>query len=351
MRKILVLSPLVTVLLAVTAAAQQAEPESQPANAAARVAKDAKDRAAVVAVMKEGQAALQDENFEAAIAAFRKATELEPQNGRAWHLLGYSLHGSKRLDEALKVHLKATEFKEVAHIATYNVACVYSLKGDKKLALEWLQKAVALGFNDKNQVANDPDFDNLRDDPAFKQLVASLAEGVQPFVVTTDRRSARVAYFSGNGSPGQLAIDYGVVEWNDKRFGEALASPKFVGRKWRLGSDFWTTLDTSMPLRINGVEIPAGYWYLTVEHKGDQKLVLGVHDPVAVRSQHIDPFRAELVKGGIEVPMTYARTADVQKQLDIGITLPSGAKTKGSLHVRFGPHELTADVEIGLGSK
>jgi len=305
------------------------------------------DAAAVSAVMKEGQAAVQDGNFTAAIESFKKATEMDPKNGRAWHMLGYSLHAANRLDEALPVHMKAAEFKQVAPVATYNIACVYSLKGDKDKAMQWLEKAVSLGFNDKEQVVNDTDFAGMKDDPRFQKLVSGLGTAVQPFVVTTERRSARVAYFAGNGSPGQLAIDYGPVDWSDK-FDSVIDSPKSVGKRWRFGSDFWTTLDTSLPLRIAGVEIQPGIYYLTIRNDGDHKFALGVHDPVAVKKQHIDPFRAELVQGGIDVPLTYAKADSVQNKLDVAITLPDGEKTKGTLRVRFGGHTLTADVEIGL---
>ena len=306
-----------------------------------------KDKQAVAAALRDGQTALADSDFEAGIAAFRKVTELDPANARGWQLLGYCLHAQKRLDEALPIHLKAAEFKEVAPVATYNVACVYSLKGDKDKAIEWLQKAIALGFNDAAQLAGDTDFDGMRDDPRLQKLAANLGTGVQVFQPTTNRHSARLAYFGGKGSPGQIAIDYAVLEWQD-RFEQALASPKFVGKKWRFGSDFWTTMDNSMPLRIGGVEIPAGYWYLTLEHRGEHKFVLGVHDPVEVRKLHVDPFRAELVTGGIEVPLHYMAAKEPHKELEIGISMPLGEQQKGTFAVGFGGHELSADVVVDL---
>jgi tetratricopeptide (TPR) repeat protein len=134
----------------------------------------AQGREAAEASFREGQAAVQSGEFETAVAAFRKATEVDPSFGRAWHMLGYSLHAAGKLDEALKIHLKAAEFADVAPVATYNVACVHSLKGDKDKAFEWLGKAVALGFGDGAQLANDTDFDNIRDDPRFKKLADSM---------------------------------------------------------------------------------------------------------------------------------------------------------------------------------
>jgi tetratricopeptide repeat protein len=303
----------------------------------------AQDRAAAEAAFRDGQTAVQGKEFMDAVAAFQKATEADPGFGRAWHMLGYSLHAAGKLDEALKIHLKATEFPDVAPVATYNVACVHSLKGDKDKAFEWLGKAVALGFGDGAQLANDSDFDNIRDDPRFKKIADAMGKSVQAFVVTTGRKSARVAYFAAKGSPGQIAIDYSPIPWR-ATYDQQIESPKLIGRKWRFGSDFWTTLDTSMPLSIAGVEIPAGYWYLTLEHK----FVLGVHDPAAVRKQHLDPFQCERLQGGIEVPLAHATSEKVADVLEVAIALEKTERTKGSLRVRFGGHELTADVKIGL---
>jgi hypothetical protein len=103
-----------------------------------------------------------------------------------------------------------------------------------------------------------------------------------------------------------------------------------------------------MPIVIGGVEIPAGYWYLTLEHKGGLEFVLGVHDPVEVRKQHLDPFKADQLKGGIAVPMKHASCEKTAETLEVGIALDKGERTKGALRVRFGGHELSAEVKIGL---
>lgn len=306
----------------------------------------AQDKAAVDAAMSTGQKAIEAGDFAAAAKAFKTATDLDPANGRGWQLLGYSLHADKRLDEALPVHLKAAEFKDVAPVALYNAACVYSLKGERDKAIEYLQKAVASGFNDQDQLAGDSDFDGMRDDPRLVKLAETLASGVQVFSPTTNRHSARLAYFTRHGSPGQIAIDYAVLPWQDQ-FEQTLKSPKFTGKRWRLGADFWTTMDNSMPLRIGGVVIPAGYWYLTLERRGDD-FVLGVHDPVAVKKQHIDPYRADLVRDGIEVPLQHTVADKVHPQLEIAITLPPGEQHQGEFRVGFGGHELTAKVAIDL---
>ncbi len=313
----------------------------------AQVDAGAKTPSPAASAMADGEAAVQAGKFDAGIAAFRKATELAPKDGRGWHMLGYCLHAAGRLDEALQVHLKAAGFPDVAPMAIYNVACVHSLKGDKDQAIAWLQKAIANGFNDAGQLAGDSDFDGLRADPRFQALAAQLASGITVYAPITPRRSARVAYFRGKGSPGQLAIDYAVLEWQDK-FDAALTSPKFQGKKWRFGGEFWTTLDNSMPLRFGTVTVPPGYWYLTLEQRGERQFVLGVHDPATVRKQHLDPYRADQLQGGIEVPLQYRAAATAHPQLEIAVSLPPGELEHGQFAVGFGGHELSADVVVGV---
>jgi tetratricopeptide (TPR) repeat protein len=308
-------------------------------------------------LFQEGATAANEGDFAKAIPALKMVTEAEPKNARAWLLLGYSLHGNKQLDDALPVHLKAAEFPEVAGVATYNVACVYSLKGDKDKAFEWLGKAVDAGFSQAEHMETDSDMDGIRDDARFAEVQKRMqakakeagARNTSPrvFEVTTTRKSARVAFFSANGSPGQLAIDYGPVAWQAK-YDKAIDSPKLVGKKWRFGKDCWTSLDSSLDLTFGDVPVPAGYYYLTLEHRGDHKFVLGLHDAAAVRKQRIDAFQAEKLQGGLEVPLTYEAVEEEAAELQIAVKTTKGDMKAGQLVVHFGKHRLTAPVGIAL---
>src|SRR5712671_659744 len=170
----------------------------------------AQEKVDVQKLQTQAQEAVQSEQWDVAAAAFKKLTEAEPKEGRNWHMLGYTLHAAGKLDEALKVHLKAAEFPEVAPVATYNAACVYALKGDKDKAFELLGKAIERGFAQPGQLDQDSDMDSLRADPRFKDIVAQTkkkAEAgggrgqVQVFAPLTKRMGQRVAFFGGGGAP------------------------------------------------------------------------------------------------------------------------------------------------------
>lgn len=62
----------------------------------------------------------------------------------------------------------------------YNLACEYSLIGDKDKAMATLQEAAAPGELTSTNLEQDSDFDNIRQDPAFKEFVKELQAKERP---------------------------------------------------------------------------------------------------------------------------------------------------------------------------
>jgi Tfp pilus assembly protein PilF len=305
---------------------------------------------------KAAQAAVQAGEFGKAVAAFQKLTEADPKDGRAWHMLGYCLHAEGKLDEALKIHQKACEFPDVAAVASYNAACVFALKKDKENALSWLEKAVERGFSQPEYLETDTDLDFLRKEPRFEKILAGVQKmakdmpvGLQAYVQDVERRNTRIAWFSGNDSHGQVALDYSPVPWQAK-YEAAFAAGKLRGTKWRLGSNFWTSLDTSVGLVIGGVKVPAGYYYVTAEQRDEQTFVLVLHDAVAVKKLRLDAFECQKLQGGIDLPMQHVGGQDVVDHLDIKLEADEKPNDHGTLTVRFGGHVLTAAIVASLGT-
>jgi beta-lactamase regulating signal transducer with metallopeptidase domain/Tfp pilus assembly protein PilF len=73
------------------------------------------------------------------------------------------------------------EIKESGSVnSMYNLACAYSLKGDKKRAFEALQNAIENGFNNTHHMQEDDDLQLIQGDPHFYQLVR-LSKDLQLF--------------------------------------------------------------------------------------------------------------------------------------------------------------------------
>ncbi len=322
-------------LLAAPLAAQEIKPVPVDTKALSRTAQDA----------------VQEGDWEVAVASFRKLTEVDPKDARAWHMLGYSLHAQGKLDEALVVHEKAATFPEVGGVASYNCACVHALRGDKEKAIAWLEKAADKGFGNVEHIENDSDMDGLRSDPRFQKVIAKMktnpaprgAGGFMVYTPVTERKGARLALFSQSGSPGQLAIDYGPVLWKDS-YDQKVGDPAFAGRKWRFGRDYWTSLDSNLAIELGGVKVPAGHYYLTVQRNQDGAFQLDLHDASAVKAQKLDAFQCDKLGAGIVVPMTHGKVDDVQDKL--AITLEMDGQVKGELVVRYGPHRLACPLVL-----
>lgn len=59
----------------------------------------------------------------------------------------------------------------------YNAACGYALSGNKGRALEFLEKAIDLGYNNLEHLKNDPDLASIRGRRKYKALVERLEQG------------------------------------------------------------------------------------------------------------------------------------------------------------------------------
>ncbi len=117
---------------------------------------------------------MSNESFEEAAKAFSKVVSIAPDRGNAWFGYGYSLHMSGQIDKAIEAHKKAATFDQFKGIATYNLACAYSLKDMKDKAIAALEQAVELGFGDVDQLEGDSDLDNIRQEKQYKTLLESL---------------------------------------------------------------------------------------------------------------------------------------------------------------------------------
>ncbi|GAB1470808.1 hypothetical protein MASR2M66_16860 [Chloroflexota bacterium] len=113
------------------------------------------------------------ERYDDAEAAYRKAIELNPSDANAYYNLGILLSDEhfKRYDDAEAAYHKAIEINSSYEKAYSNLACLKSITGDIKSAFEFLEKASKLEGFDPAWAWEDPDLENIRNDPRFVQIV------------------------------------------------------------------------------------------------------------------------------------------------------------------------------------
>jgi len=189
---------------------------------------------------------------------------------------------------------------------------------------------------------------------AFVAVLSAHAQQPKPVIVAEggtpdDRASARVLYWNTKKdvSAGQLAIDYGRPVWKSIYEDATKFDAMTKGKIWRMGSNFWTNLDTSLPLKISGREVPPGYYYLGLHRSAEgSNWSLAFLDPMEVRAVDLDAFDINKGRPRFEVPMTLAETRTKAEKLTITLSYPKEAVGKVTLKVAWGTLTLTAPIDV-----
>lgn len=132
--------------------------------------------------LPEANARIQSKDFEGAVRILDAVVAREPQNVRAWTLLGSAHHQNKQYDSAIAAYQKLLAIRPNAATVLYNMGCAYALKKDADRAFEWLNKAKATGAMDMTTIQNDTDLAAYRNDPRFAALLPTPADFANPFV-------------------------------------------------------------------------------------------------------------------------------------------------------------------------
>src|SRR5262249_38582780 len=117
----------------------------------------------------------------AAREIFERTTEEQPEYAQGWSYLGLTDAMLGRCDEAIREGKRATEILPftkdswTGSIWIRNLAAIYTWCGDKDSALQQLKTAAELPTGiTYGELKTSPDWDSLRGDPRFDQIVASL---------------------------------------------------------------------------------------------------------------------------------------------------------------------------------
>jgi hypothetical protein len=181
----------------------------------------------------------------------------------------------------------------------------------------------------------------------------SLAQegGLEAFGGEAQRVSTSIAYFAQPSenefvSAGGVAINYGQPEWKaeyEEQFDELTK-----GKRWRFGNNFWTTLDTNLPLTIAGTEVAPGYYYLVLERSNEDQWSLVLLDPKPIQAKKLDASGAEDTSGGVSAPLTPAESAEPAVKLTVKLVRNEENIKKATLEIQWGTRKLTAPIEVGV---
>ncbi len=122
-----------------------------------------------------GEALRMRGDFEEALQSFEIVRQEKEDDLGVLMAMAWCFKRIDRLDKAIESMKHAYLSSPKVAVVHYNLACYYSLAGDKEEALSWLARAIRLDASFRDQVAKETDFDPIRSDPDFRYLM-QLAE-------------------------------------------------------------------------------------------------------------------------------------------------------------------------------
>ncbi|KAA3635218.1 MAG: hypothetical protein DWQ02_10195 [Bacteroidetes bacterium] len=85
-----------------------------------------------------------------------------------------SLYAEENFEKALSAYESAINLKDSVDLVYYNAACCAALSGQKKLAFQYLEKAIEFGYTKINHLKIDTDFKKLHRKRQWKHILAEL---------------------------------------------------------------------------------------------------------------------------------------------------------------------------------
>jgi hypothetical protein len=126
-----------------------------------------------LAVWRQATEKSKAHDVQAAILLWERFTRLNPHEGSAWAKLGRAYYDHKDYEKSIAAYERALELRAgFPWASAYDIACDHALLGHKEEALQWLDKALKMGFRSLDQVRSDGDLKLLHDDEKYKKLAA-----------------------------------------------------------------------------------------------------------------------------------------------------------------------------------
>jgi hypothetical protein len=171
--------------------------------------------------------------------------------------------------------------------------------------------------------------------------------------IVEERASTRLGYWrtDRNAGIGEVVVSYGRPPWKAEYDTQLDALTR--GKMWRMGDNYWTLLDTNLGIRLGGVNVAVGLYYLAVRRSEDGAVwELVFIDPEKSRAKGLDAYDVGTRPGEIPVlfsaPLTFEKRDEIVEKVTILLTFDEGSRTSGTFRLTWGNFGLTAPVEVVL---
>ncbi len=87
-----------------------------------------------------------------------------------WYEVGLDLLRLRKINDSIYAFQQSIALGDKTGAAMYNIACAYSLAGDVRNGMTWLEKSIDNGFSSDDKLESDPDINLLRQQSTFPAL-------------------------------------------------------------------------------------------------------------------------------------------------------------------------------------
>ena len=105
-----------------------------------------------------------------ALESFQAAADLKPDFWEALYQQAIILVKQKEYNKSIGLFKQIVSLRPENTSIYYNIACIYSLQNKKTDAVDWLKKAMDAGYDNLSKIKADPDLENIRQTPYYRQL-------------------------------------------------------------------------------------------------------------------------------------------------------------------------------------
>lgn len=126
----------------------------------------------------EARRALQE--YTLALVDLEAALDHEPTDLDVLMALAWCYKRVDRLPQAIAAMQQAYRHHAEEPVVLYNLSCYYALSGNKTQALSWLGRALRMEPGLKKLIADESDFDPIRQDPDFAHLMSLMRKEAEP---------------------------------------------------------------------------------------------------------------------------------------------------------------------------
>lgn len=122
-----------------------------------------------------GEALRELSRYEEALGPLERSADLIPDDIHVWLALGWCYKRTGQIGKAIEALERALLVDSSEAILHYNLACYWSLVRNHPTAIQYLSRALEINGNFRDLVADEPDFDSIRNDAEFVALTSVVA--------------------------------------------------------------------------------------------------------------------------------------------------------------------------------